>query len=250
VPLRVMAMTARAETAYRSELSMRVARLLIGLGLLWVLWHAVFAGRPDAAREAYAFCVYGGLVQFFSVRIPDRLGDRVRDGSVVYIFSRPMRPMAFYLWQDAGRVLVAGAGLTVLLALAAAVHAVPPASAARLALLFPASVVAMTVAALIVQLVELSSIWLLDNRGVRTLVPAIVALLSGAVVPLPLCPSWFRAVAAVLPFAATVDLPVRLYLDPGRAAVFLGQLGWLAALLVLTRLVWWRAALRVRVLGG
>src|SRR5690606_19554835 len=89
-------------------------------------------------------------------------------------------------------------------------------------------------------LTNLSTFWLLDNRGVDQLVTMALLFFSGMLVPIVLFPSWLEATARALPFAAMIQLPVELFM--GRhdttgeiVGVLIVQAGWLIALLAAGR---------------
>jgi ABC-2 type transport system permease protein len=46
---------------------------------------------------------------------------------------------------------------------------------------------------------------------VTRLLPAVVTILSGMIVPLPLFPDWLKRILDALPFSGLVDIPVRFY---------------------------------------
>ena len=79
-------------------------------------------------------------------------------------------------------------------------------------------------------------------------------LLSGVYAPLWYFPDWFVTLSAFLPFQATLNVPLSVYV--GRipmsdvAPQLALQAGWVVLLALVTRLVWHRAALRVVSQGG
>jgi ABC-2 type transport system permease protein len=82
----------------------------------------------------------------------------------------------------------------------------------------------------------------------------VAAFFSGALVPLALMPGWLQAAAQAMPFAQALYVPVSLLsgITPvsQAPALWLVQLGWLAALLPLSRLVFNVAVRQVTVQGG
>jgi ABC-2 type transport system permease protein len=74
------------------------------------------------------------------------------------------------------------------------------------------------------------------------------------VIPLPLFPDWAQPALRLLPFAALMDLPARVYTGDVAAGaagwVLLHQALWTAALALLGRALLGRAARRLVVQGG
>jgi ABC-2 type transport system permease protein len=101
---------------------------------------------------------------------------------------------------------------------------------------------------------SISLLWTISGEGIAVLATALVALLNGMTIPLPLFPEWAQPVLRALPFAGLLDLPARLYTGHIPASdvgwVLAHQLGWTAALVALG---WWlvvRATRRLVVQGG
>ena len=86
------------------------------------------------------------------------------------------------------------------------------------------------------------------------LAPAIVTILSGMIVPIPLYPDWAQTILNFLPFRGLVDVPFRLYLGhipPGELPFLLAhQLAWTLAIVIFGRWVLSRGLRRVVIQGG
>jgi ABC-2 type transport system permease protein len=106
----------------------------------------------------------------------------------------------------------------------------------------------------ITTLVNISLLWTIAGEGVNVLLMALVTLLSGMIVPLPLFPTWAQPILMLLPFAGLVDLPYRIYngnIAPGSVPwVLLHQLVWTGVLVLLGRWLLARGMRRVVVQGG
>ncbi len=91
-------------------------------------------------------------------------------------------------------------------------------------------------------------------QGLRILCVSAVEFLSGMVIPLPFFPEKILRVMEALPFAYMQNVPLLAYSGDltgsrlWRAAAM--QLFWLAALLLLGRLLWLLARRRIVVQGG
>jgi ABC-2 type transport system permease protein len=103
-------------------------------------------------------------------------------------------------------------------------------------------------------LVYISTFYTLSPVGVRIMSAVLADFLAGATIPLPFFPEPIRKVAELLPFAAMQNMPLRIYsgniagTDAIRGLIL--QVFWLAALVLLGRLLMKRALRRVIVQGG
>ncbi len=93
-----------------------------------------------------------------------------------------------------------------------------------------------------------------ETWGLSVVRIGVASFFSGALVPLSMMPGWLQNVAAVLPFAQVIAVPVSLLsgITPLADAphLWLIQLIWILALLVLSRLVFNVALRQVTVQGG
>jgi ABC-2 type transport system permease protein len=89
---------------------------------------------------------------------------------------------------------------------------------------------------------------------VSALIPTLVMVLSGMLVPLPFFPDWAQSLLDFLPFRGLVDVPFRLYvghLPPSSCLpLFAHQLVWTLALVGLGRWILARGTRRLVVQGG
>jgi ABC-2 type transport system permease protein len=100
----------------------------------------------------------------------------------------------------------------------------------------------------------LLAFWATRADALLAVQDSLVFLLAGVVAPSPLLPAALRAASIVLPFRYMVGFPVEILtgqLGSGDLALgFSLQLAWLAAALVLTRLVWRLGLKHYSAVGG
>lgn len=70
---------------------------------------------------------------------------------------------------------------------------------------------ALLLSASITNLINVSTIWTISGLGVERLLPALVMLFSGMIVPLPLFPEWMQRIIVILPFSGLVDIPMKFF---------------------------------------
>jgi ABC-2 type transport system permease protein len=93
-----------------------------------------------------------------------------------------------------------------------------------------------------------------ETWGLSVVRVAAGSFFSGALVPLAMMPGWLQGVAAAMPFAQAIAVPIS-FLSGITALeqaprIWLTQAAWLAALLILSRLVFRVAVRKVTVQGG
>jgi ABC-2 type transport system permease protein len=187
----------------------------------------------------------------------------VRSGAVAYELCRPVN--LYNLWFV--RAMAWRTAPTVLRALPMAVFAMfvlpwiglggwrlhPPTLAGGVAFA-GAMVCTLLLSCAMSTLINIALMWTVSADGVVIMLTAMVTLLSGMIIPLPLFPDWAQPVLRALPFAGLVDLPYRIYLGnialSGIPAVILRQLFWTAALVLFGRWLLARGMRRIVVQGG
>lgn len=180
----------------------------------------------------------------------------VRSGNVAYELVRPVD--LYGLWfarAVAQRIAPALLRCLPMVVVAYAFLELSAPAGAAAALAFASSLVAtVALAAALTTLLSVSVLYTISGGGARVFMVAVVNLLSGSIVPLPLLPDWLQVIANVLPFRGLMDTPFRLYMGhmpPADAALALGhQLAWTLALVLLGRMLLARALRRVVIQGG
>jgi len=249
------------EFTYRFQVAMFTILVIGRIFLFAVLWHAVFRPGQVAAgmtvQQAVAYSTLAAIIAGHGdvATIIDSFSERVREGTIAYLFIRPISPLTYVLGLQAGGVMYRFAWLTVTALVGIAIGIVTvPASVAVLGWSLLSLLVAEAVLVILFQFIELVSFWTLETRGLGAVYGFTVQLLSGALVPLWFFPGWARTILLVLPFASATSTPLSLYVGriPVQHAPFAvaGQLVWLVILAALLRLMWRAASDRVVVQGG
>lgn len=231
--------------------------------LTYWLWRALYASTTSSAglnvRQATTYAMLG--VFYIAFRTVNRWAGRdmlvqhMLEGTIAYWFLRPVTPRRYYCVRACGDLAYGAcwAAVAYSVCLAAGLIEPPVSTQAGLATLATLGL-GLVILYYLQLLIDLACFWTVVNFQLVLMYQIVQNILAGALVPLWFFPAWFQSFDRLLPFQGTLNVPLSLYI--GRAPV--GQLaddlavqaGWIAALALLTTLVWRRAAARVTVLGG
>jgi ABC-2 type transport system permease protein len=220
-------------------------------------YHSTTEPQPMTLRETINYIWLGQAMFLLMPWNMDRdVAKMIRTGDVGYEMVRPVS--LFCLWfaramaMRMAPVLLRAVPMFPVAGLFLGLE--PPASAAA-ACAFAVSVVgAILLSSAFTVLITVSLFWTISGEGIIRLVPGMVMLFSGMLVPLPLFPDWAQPILNILPFRGIIDVPFRLYmghLPATEAPVLIGQqLLWLLVIAALGRLVMGLGVRRLVVQGG
>lgn len=180
---------------------------------------------------------------------------QIRTGQVAYELLRPID--LYRLWfvrAIAMRLIPTGLrSLPFIGLLLFGVIEIPCPSWQGFAFFLASCLMALLLSAAITTLVSISLFWTLSGQGIQRLLPHVMTLLAGLIIPLPFFPSWMQPFLTWQPFRGVLDLPSRLYmgiLPPEQGCfVLLFQAAWIA-LLMLVGMYAMRLRLRRCVIDG
>jgi ABC-2 type transport system permease protein len=221
---------------------------------------ALFAVAPHIAgfhvgdAVTYTFVSQGMLMPLYLWGWQE-IADTVYSGQVATDLYRPFDYQSYWLAQDLGRATYHGI-----------FRGIPPFIVGALFftlrlpqhpwtwLFFIASFyLAVSVSFAMRFMVNLSSFWLLDVRGVHGVAATAWTLLSGFTIPLQFFPANALRIMNFLPFRAMFELPLNIFLERVHGFAVITTLGlqlfWVVVLLVCGRLMQ-NAATRKLVLQG
>ena len=244
------------------------AAALAGLGtnLVFGLIHIMVFEAFYASSSAVHPMTYGEVVVYIWLSqamigllpwtMDPAVATAVRSGNVAYELLRPVDLYA--LWYSRALalrlapVLLRAAPVLTLAALFFDFRP-PPTPANGLAWL-AATLGALALSGAITTALSISLLWTVSGDGLARLLPTVVLVFSGMLIPLPLLPDWAQPILDFLPFRGLVDVPFRLYMGHLPAhrlpALLAHQLGWTAALIGLGRYLLRRHTRRLVVQGG
>jgi len=237
-----------------------VTQLFFGLVIVMIyeaFYRSSRAPQPMAYREVVTYVWLGqALLAMLPWNVDPEIRAMVRSGAVAYELLRPFdlytcwycRALA---WRTAP-TLLRSIPLVVIAALFLGMGLpASPASAGAWAL---ATLGSLLLGCAITTLMNVSLLWTISGEGIAQLVPAMVLVLSGMLVPLPLLPAWAQPVLNALPFRGLIDVPFRLYIGhipPQQAGpLFAHQFAWTGAIVLLGRWLLAHGRRRLVVQGG
>lgn len=185
--------------------------------------------------------------------------EMIRDGNIAYELCRPLQLYDHWYFRlialRTAPTLLRGLpifAVTLLLPEGFALQ-LPPSGAALIAWMV-ASCGALLLGCAVSNIISISALWTVAGDGMRRLLPALVILMSGVIVPLAFFPDWAGGILGFLPFSGLVDVPNRFYigaLEPAMVVpMFLKQIAWTLAIAMLGRALIGRATRRVVIQGG
>ena len=254
----------KEKLAYRFDFFTALVSTMIMAALLFYLWRAIFENSTSIDMPLSSLITYVCLGQVIGLtrlswaqrRPAVQAARRIRTGDIAIDLVRPVDYQALRLSDSFGlfiaEILLVNFPAYVLVVLLFDIN--PPASADA-AIGFVASLVgAFLLAATLNYLVSLIAFWTFGLLGVLYAQKALMDILAGTIIPLSLFPAWLRTIALALPFQGMAHVPLSIYIGTIEGAdiwvEILKQWGWVAGMLLFTRLIWIRASKRIVIQGG
>lgn len=226
---------------------------------------AVVVSAPMSLAQAIT---YIWLAQGFLVLQPwnadAEVAAAMRTGAIGLERVRPVDLYAWWFTRAASTMVSRAAPRAVLMVLfaGAVLPAIglaewglrPPASWEAFGLFLLSLALAVPLSAAVIQILNVLVVATLNDRGINTMAPAIVILLSGSEIPLPLLPEAWQPFLRLQPFAGLLDTPFRIYsghLGGLDAVAALGlQVFWIAVFVMVGRWALGRSMRSLEVQGG
>ncbi|GAA4838555.1 ABC transporter permease [Kitasatospora terrestris] len=259
----VAVITALGDVHSPGRIAARAVRLTVSVLLVHWLWSALYRGTAQSAgltrTQALAFAILSVLITQINETdrwiARDTVYQHVGSGTIIYWFLRPMAARRYCLVRAVGDRCygLARAAVVYVVCLAVGLLTAPASSSAAAAFAVTA-LLGQVVVYQLGLLVDQMCFWMVKNGAVVAILEFVQALLSGALAPLWFFPQWFQLFSSLMPFQATLNVPLSFYTGrmpvqelPEQIAL---QLAWIAVLTTLTRLLWRNASDKIQSQGG
>lgn len=221
--------------------------------------------QPMTLAQVLVYIWLGqALLALLPWNVDQEIAGHIRSGAVAYELLRPLNLYGFWfartlafraaptLLRMLPMLLFAYFGLP-LLGLGA--WALPlPADAAAGGLFLVSVLATLVLSTAVTMVLHVALMWTISGEGVNRLMPGVVPIFSGLVIPLPLFPDWAQGFLFWQPFKGLADVPFRIYSGHIPAAEAAGeialQLAWTGVIVVFGLWLLNRAGRRLVVQGG
>lgn len=236
---------------------------LIYLIIIYFLWKAIYASSPTEIVNGMSFqntMVYlvlaAAMFNFLDSFIIWDIGRRYQSGEIVEFLVKPMDFQRYLFFEHSGSCIVS----LVITFLPTFVIVYLISSGGFVLginlLWFAVSIVFAYIINFCVDFfvgticLYTQTIW-----GINMMKEVVVALLSGATIPLAFFPDKLHAVVELLPFQAIYHTPLRILTDSTMTGAdylrcFGIQLIWLAVMMIISRMFWKKSLRKLTVNGG
>ena len=251
--------TLRSSLRYRLSFFLGMFGMVFQLVALLAVWRVLLAGGPIGGftwEQMRSYLLVGFTCGMMVSSFTDwRMAFRITDGMVALDLVKPVDYQLARFAEIVGGIVVEMILAAVLwLAVAVAVGPPRPPGGGMLALFVLSLLLVVPLKFLIVYLSTLACFWTHHYMGVRWAQQAVVALLSGMLVPIAFFPGWLATAAVWLPFAGVASTPGLIFIervDLAEAVRLVAvQAGWIVLLWLLARLAFRRAVRQLTVHGG
>jgi ABC-2 type transport system permease protein len=103
-------------------------------------------------------------------------------------------------------------------------------------------------------IVMMLSFWTTNAQGVQIAKRAVVDILAGTLIPFEFFPEWLKVIVKFLPFQGIAHTPLSIYSGQlsgnEMVSALIGQAGWAVLMVVISRLLWLKAAKQLTINGG
>lgn len=226
-----------------------------------VAWLAVYGGRGRVGAFTRGdiityYLVIGIAWYIIGGRINTQIARGIKDGTLAQHLLKPYAALSYYIvgeqtWKIVSLALALPVYLLLIVLFRHDLRLAPTPSRVALAALATLCAAAIFIALEVI--IGLLAFWTTDTRNLFEVYDLLLYLASGELVPLALFPPWLTPALGALPFRYTFSFPVEVFLSKldgqGLASGFLWQIGWLAALIGLARLLWVRGLRRYSAAG-
>ena len=249
--------------AFRMSTLVTILGNVVYLIIIYYLWKAIYASSPVASVNGMTFSdtmIYlvlaSALFNFMNCFIIWGMGRDFQSGQFVLYLLKPMDYQVFWFFSTSGQYIISF--FTTFLPTFVIVYIITKGSFA-LGVNLIVFIISVCISVMINFFIDFfvgticlytQSIW-----GVNIMKEVVVALLSGATIPLAFFPDKLHAFANLLPFQAIYNAPLQILIDRSLDGKdYLTMLGkqffWVIVMLVISRCFWNLSKRVITVNGG
>ncbi|MFV2089401.1 MAG: ABC transporter permease [Pseudomonadales bacterium] len=234
--------------------------------MVFVAFYASAISEPPMTLQQVLVYIWLGqaLLVLLPWNVDPEIATQIRSGGVAYELLRPLDLYSFWF----ARTLAFRAAPTLLrmLPMLAFTYFVlpwiglgswalpPPASLESGVLFICAAFGTLFLSTAFTMVLHVTLLWTISGEGVNRMMPGVVPVLAGLIIPLPLFPDWLQGALYWQPFRGMADVPFRIYsghIPPGEAVLELGmQWLWVVVLVGFGMWLLARARHKLVVQGG
>jgi ABC-2 type transport system permease protein len=234
--------------------------------MVFVAFYASAVSEPPMTFPQVLVYIWLGqaLLVLLPWNVDAEIAEQIRSGGVAYELLRPLNLYGFWF----ARTLAFRAAPTllrmvpmllvtffVLPLLGLGEWALPPPDSLASGALFAVSALAtLLLSTAFTMVLHITLMWTISGEGINRMMPGIVPVFAGLIVPLPLFPDWLQGFLFWQPFRGMADVPFRIYsghiaADEAGFEIAL-QLAWMGVFVMLGLWLLTRARRRLVVQGG
>ncbi|MGF7142174.1 ABC-2 type transport system permease protein [Anaerotaenia torta] len=261
--LKLTAISMQSHMYYRTSFILNLFTPLVLLGGQYLLWPALYGQQAGGAiggvarEEMYAYILIAfGLNNLLGWSTENVLAREIRSGSVV---SRCIRPVSFLVQavsEMAGAILLQSL-VNLIIVTAGFLCFGKYMAAPRLGsvlLFIPCFILSVLLRIMLVEVFSLLCFFSTGHLGITWTRIALYEFFSGAMLPVAMFPVWLKNFTYMTPFPYMLQIPVGLLLGQelpvSLPMIYLGQLAWLAAFILLHSLIYSRVRKNLMIAGG
>lgn len=232
--------------------------LMLSMVFLWrAVYHAVNIVDGLNENQMVTYAILSALLGvIFNVGVERAMYDRVLQGDIAIDFVRPTNIMLCYLAEDIGVAIGSFISKFIpMLVLVSIFFYTPlPVNFVSFILFTVSSALSFGILWLMNAIIGVMHIKLFDLGSIGYIKDAVIALLSGSIIPIWFLPEKIRVVLSFFPFQYTYQTPLGIYIgkySPYDALVSIIIQGiWICLLLMALNTVWKKFSKKVMVQGG
>lgn len=246
--------------AYRSEVWLRTLGNFVTIFIQVAIWKALLGTKTINGINFQDMITYSiintAIISLLLTNVYRTVDESLRSGSIAVELIKPLKYPLYLLADRVGSSmyqLVFTVIPTVIIAwMFFGISA--PASGLHMISFIAALIISLTISFALGYLIALIAFWFLTTFALEWTLMGLMTVFSGSFLPLWFFPSAWAEVAQALPFQYIGYIPAAVYMGYiplGNMGTTLGiGVAWIAGLLLLVNILWWRAVRRLIVQGG